>query len=308
MRLSAYSAGVETQAERKLTSNSQPSLNNGLADAAQLAPTSPTAVMDLLKHSLRFLRSVTTAAKIAVAATLITAGAIAAENGGNAFEEANRLFERGKHVEAAQAYERLIFSGQVNATTYFNLGTAWLQAGRIGLAVDALIQAHRLAPNDSEIANNLRIARLKSGANVQESFADLLGRVPLNAWVFMAGLTAFVWFGLKASAEMNPSISNRLKAPLIAVGSITILLSTGAASVAWDQLIVRRVVIITPEAVVRRGPVDESAAVFTPADGIELTVIDEKDAWLKVRDLDGQDGWVLKTQAKLTTRNLVHPR
>ncbi len=264
--------------------------------------------MDLLKHTRRFLRAVITGAKFAVVATLITAGAIAAEPGSNAFEEANRLFERGKHVEAAQAYERLIFSGQVNATTYFNLGTAWLQAGRIGLAVDALIQAHRLAPNDSEIANNLRIARLKSGANVQESFVDLLGRGPLNAWAMVAGLTAFVWFGLKASAEMNPSISNRLKAPLIAVGSITILLSTGAAAVAWDQLIVRRVVIITPEAVVRRGPVDESAAVFTPADGIELTVIDEKDAWLKVRDLDSQDGWVLKTQVKLTTRNLVHPR
>ncbi len=264
--------------------------------------------MDLLNYSRRFLSALSTGAKTTVIATLVTVGAIAAETGSNAFEDANRLFERGKHAEAAQAYERLIFAGQANATTCFNLGTAWLQAGRIGLAVDALIQAHRLAPNDPEIANNLRIARLKSGASVQESFVDLLGRVPLNAWAAMAGLAALVWFGLKASAEMNPTIRTRLKTPLIAVGSITILLSAAATGVAWDQLIVRRVVIVTPEAVVRRGPVDESAAVFTPADGIELTVVDEKDSWLKVRDLDGQDGWVLKTQVKLTTRNLVRPR
>lgn len=304
MSLRGHSAGVEAQTGRKLGGISLPSLNNDLADAAQLAPTSSAAVMDLFKQSSRVLRALAVAAKIFVLATHATTGALAADGGMPAFEDANRLYERGKHAEAAQAYERLVDAGQVNAATYFNLGTAWLQAGRIGLAIDALIQARRLAPNDSEIANNLRIARLKSGANAQESFIDLLGRIPLNAWAMVAGIAAFVWFGLKARAEMNPSTSNRVKAALIAVGAITILLSTAAAAVAWDQLLIRRIVIITPEAVVRRGPVDESAAVFTPADGTELTVVEEKDTWLKVRDLDGQDGWVLKTQVKLTSRTV----
>ena len=283
-------------------------MNNDLAEAAQVAPTSWAAVMDLSLHSIRLVRSLLRSGKVALITLLLATASMAADKATNAFEEANRLFERGKHAEAAQAYERLIDSGQANATAYFNLGTAWLQAGRIGLAVDALIQAHRLAPNDAEIANNLRIARLKSGASVQESVVDVLGRVQLNTWALLAGMAAFVWFLLKASGEMDPSFAGRLKGPLVAVGSVALLLSTGAATVAWDQLIVRRVVIITPEAVVRRGPVDESAAVFTPADGIELTVVDDMDPWFKVRDLDGQDGWVLKTQVKITTGNVLPPK
>ncbi len=219
------------------------------------------------------------------------------------FEEANHLFERGKHAEAAQAYERLVQTGQGNATVYFNMGTAWLQAGRIGLAVDALIQAHRIAPNDVEIANNLRIARLKSGTSVQDTFVDLLARVPLNAWTWLAGFGTIVWFGIRARVELRPSEPGALRMPLIVVGSITVLFAGGAAAVAWDHVFVKRVVVITPEAVVRRGPVDESAAVFTPSDGVELTVAGEKDEWFKVKDVDGQGGWVLKDQVKVMGSN-----
>jgi tetratricopeptide (TPR) repeat protein len=235
-----------------------------------------------------------------IALVVLVASLSAAEGNSSPFEEANRLFERGKHAEAAQAYERLVSSGQANATVYFNMGTAWLQAGRIGLAIDALIRARSLAPNDAEIANNLRIARLRSGAPVQESFVDLLSRLPLNAWTWLAGFGAFFWFILRASAEFRPATSSRLRAMLITTGSVTLLVAGGAAAVAWDQIVVRRVVVIAPEAVVRRGPLDESAAVFTPADGIELGVTAENDGWFKVRDVDGQDGWVLKNQVKRT--------
>lgn len=217
------------------------------------------------------------------------------------FDEANRLFERGKFSEAAQTYERLVAAGQTNATVYFNLGTSWLHAGRVGLAIHALNRAHRLAPNDSEISNNLRIARLKTGVKVQESFEGLLSILPLNAWALLAALGTSIWFAVRAYGELLGRNSARHRSALILSGSFALLLIAATMAVIRAQLLVRSVVVITPEAVVRRGPIDESAAVFTPADGIELTVIETKNDWLKVRDVDGQEGWVLASQVRNTS-------
>lgn len=234
-----------------------------------------------------------------VAATgLFWAISLQAATSSNAFEEANRLFERGKYADAAQAYEQLIASGQGNATIYYNQGTAWLQAGRVGMAIHALNQANRLNPNDSDIANNLRLARLKSGVNVQESFLDLLGKIPLNVWTIASSLCLSLCLLLKASIELGLSWATPLKRFLMALAAASLFVCTGALGVAWNQILVRRVVVITPEAVVRRGPLVESPVVFTPSDGIQLTILADKDDWVQVRDNDGQEGWVQKSQVK----------
>jgi hypothetical protein len=54
----------------------------------------------------------------------------------------------------------------------------------------------------------------------------------------------------------------------------------------------RSAVVIVPEAVVRRSPLEEAASVFTAHDGAELLVFDSKDGWLEVADAASHSGWV----------------
>ena len=55
-------------------------------------------------------------------------------------------------------------------------------------------------------------------------------------------------------------------------------------------------VVVVPEAVVRYGPLEESQSAFTLPDGFEVTVIDEKDGWLRVVDPGSRTGWLKKSQ------------
>ena len=51
-------------------------------------------------------------------------------------------------------------------------------------------------------------------------------------------------------------------------------------------------VVIVPEAVVRRSPLEEAPSVFTLHDGAELLVLDRKDGWQEIADAAGHSGWL----------------
>jgi SH3-like domain-containing protein len=55
-------------------------------------------------------------------------------------------------------------------------------------------------------------------------------------------------------------------------------------------------VVVVKEAVVRFGPLAESQSAFVARDGAEFRVTDRKDAWLKVEDALGREGWLLGNQ------------
>ena len=56
------------------------------------------------------------------------------------------------------------------------------------------------------------------------------------------------------------------------------------------------VVVIAGEAEVRNGPLDEAPSNFKVRDGIELTVLDQKEGWLEVVDAAQRTGWLRRDQ------------
>ena len=214
------------------------------------------------------------------------------------FQTANRLYEQGRYAEAAEAYQQMASSGPANATLWFNLGNARYQAGEIGRAIAAFSRAQSLAPGDAEILNNLRMARLKAGHKPDESLASLLGRVSPNVWAVATGLCTCLWFALHALVALKPERRPALRHARWAFGLATLLLGSATGLVAHDRLWTRRVVVIQPEAVIRRGPLSDSQSKSTPTDGTELTVTGRKDEWLQVEAEDGLTGWILERQTE----------
>src|SRR5207249_8839840 len=118
----------------------------------------------------------------------------------------NKLYEQGKHSEAAANYEKLIQTGWVSAALYFNLGNALFKSGQIGRAIAAYRQAEQLAPRDPDVRANLQFARNQAqGPTLSPSrWQHGLGKLTLNEWTLLASGAVWLWFLLLAASQWRP--------------------------------------------------------------------------------------------------------
>jgi len=224
-----------------------------------------------------------------------------------AFDAANKLYEQGKFIEAAAAYEQLAHSAPRSETIWFNLGNAWFKAGQAGRAIAAYRQAEQLAPRDPAVRFNLQFARKKAtGSDVPgfPAWRRALGALTLNEWTLLASAALWLWFVLLALREWRPALRQALSGYTATTGVILMLL-IGCATLAADlRFSTVSAVVIAPEAIVRSGPLEEARVLHQLRDGVEITVLDQKDLsgadqkqlWFQVRDGANRSGWVKSDQ------------
>lgn len=211
------------------------------------------------------------------------------------FDAAAKLYEGGRAAEAAAVYEGLISRGVATPAVLFNLGNAWLQAGKVGKAIVSYRRAQAIAPRDTEIAAQLNRARLKVGAGattVEGMGVRALRLLTPNEWAGLALVSVWLWFGSLAAAQLAPKLRplvSSVATPL----AVAALILVSLAGVAGWQAGRTVAVVLASDTTVRFGPLEESQVAFTLPDGAELAVTDLKGAWLGVRDAAGRRGWVL---------------
>jgi tetratricopeptide (TPR) repeat protein len=75
--------------------------------------------------------------------------------------EADKLFDSGKYVQAAEMYRSQLDEKHPSPELLYNLGTCYLHTGKLPAARAALLAAHKLAPRDEEIIENLNLVNRK---------------------------------------------------------------------------------------------------------------------------------------------------
>jgi tetratricopeptide (TPR) repeat protein len=229
---------------------------------------------------------------------LLLAGAAGAraESVSDTFLQANKLYEQGKYSQSAAIYEELLRASHVSPAIYFNAGNAWFKASQLGRAIYDYRHAEQLAPRDPDIRANLGIARSKAGtgsASLPGSrWTRWAGRVTLNEWACAASAAAGLFFLVLAARQISPAFgkSSGGLAGLLAAAVIWLLICLGLSI---DQrLLEKSSIVIVPEAVARRGPLEESQSAFTAHDGAEMMVLGRDGDWLQVSDASRQIGWL----------------
>ena len=223
------------------------------------------------------------------------------DNVATAFNAANHLFEQQKFSEAAAAYEKLIQTGNISDALYFNLGNAYFKAGQTGRAIAAYRNAQKLAPRDPNVEANLQFAREEvqnSKAPAESVWAKFLTRLTLNEWAIIASSFIWLWFLLLAFGQLKPDWRKLVRGYAIALGVLAVFF-IGCTAFAAKKQLVKAAVVTAQEAVVRRGPFDESQSAFTLRDGAELTVTDQRDNWLQVVDTANRTGWIATNEVAL---------
>ena len=220
------------------------------------------------------------------------------------FDQANRLYEQGKFADAATGYQQLIALGHTSATVYYNLGNAWFKAGHLGRAVAAYRRAQELAPRDPNIRFNLDFARQQvtgSNAPAPRLWERALRGLTLNEWSALAAVAFWLCFALLILREWKPAWRRPLRSYAIAAGSLAILFIALLGIATYQGANASEAVIVTQQAVVRFGPLEDSRVQFQLRNGAEVEIVGRKengpaDAWLQVRDGANRIGWLKRDQ------------
>jgi tetratricopeptide (TPR) repeat protein len=216
------------------------------------------------------------------------------------FDLANKLYEQGKYAEAAGKYEQLLRDHVVSPAVYFNLGNAFFKSDRIGRAIASYRLAGRLAPRDPDLRANLQFVRnqIQGPTLVPDRWQRWLGTLTLNEWTLLAVTTFWVWLLLLALIQLRPAWKPPLRttARLSGIATAVLSLCLGAA---WQTHSTQSAVVVTPQAIVHNGPLDESQTAFVVHDGAELVILDRKEDWLQVGAGDRRSGWLKREQLHL---------
>lgn len=241
------------------------------------------------------------------ASSLLAAPSLQADDPSAAFDAANKLYEQGRFAEAAAAYEKLLESGQRTETVWFNLGDARFKAGQLGRAIAAYRQAEQLAPRDPAIRFNLQFARKKATGTESvpsPAWQRAIASLTLNEWAVLAMVGGWLWFGLLGLREARPTLRPMLSGYTATAGVVTALLIACTAVATNLRFNTPAAVVAVPQAIVRSGPFEEARELHQLRDGVELTVLDQKDVavadqrqtWLQVRDGVNPTGWLKSDQ------------
>ena len=220
------------------------------------------------------------------------------------FQSGNDSYAQGNYRAAIEQYEKVLQTPVVNEVVLYNLANAYFKNNQLGKAILRYEQAHRLAPRDRDIRQNLNFARLRIADKVDrppEGFLlTQLGRI--TSWLSLDTETALaVAFFFAANVAFSlfwfdaiPGLS-RL-ALLASIGFLTLFLILGSSNLLriYGQETIREGVILVEKADVLSGPAGDSATLFSIHEGLKVRIENNLPDWVQISLDNGWNGWVKK--------------
>jgi len=224
--------------------------------------------------------------------------------------EVSRIFQKAQehydnaaskddYLEAATLYQQIIDSGFISGVVYYNMGNAFMQADKHGLALAAYRQAEQYDPRDpyvkSSIENafgeNSPIVKSKTVMDHLLFWKDWLS-YPEKFYLTTLFASLSLIFALAALFYRNTrSLWRRL---MYAAMIVTAVLAVSAAY-DWNRFDrVRHGVVILDNTVARKGASDNFNQAFTNTlkETTEFQLIDARGAWIKIRLHNSLEGWI----------------
>ncbi len=222
------------------------------------------------------------------------------------FQVANNAFWNGDYDKAVDLYNKIEELGVGDAALSYNLGTAYARLGRLGMAARHYERALRRDPDHTDTLHNLSVlreflARRASEAGRDADLAPAVSpwRAVLDRFSPRSAALGFLVFHLLLFAALTlrrfiskemPRLSLGVLAGVLAILTVaTLAVNIGK----WHQETndAEAVVISDGTLDVMEGP-ESTVKRFALEEGSRIRVLEERDAWIRLLDSEGQDGWV----------------
>jgi len=222
-----------------------------------------------------------------------------------AMQAANEAYQSGDYRAAIEQYQALLEQGYFSTALYHNLGNAWYQIDRPGMAVLNYQRGLELAPSDRGFRQNLELIR--------EGFEEPIVPIPeffllrwwksaqrllgSNGWAIVGLLVVWGGFAGLARWRTAPERSQRKKAFLAGVFLlVTSALPVALALTAYQSESTQNIgVVVDGTPSLFQAPDDRSNARRQLEPGVTLEIRDQIGEWVKVRLENGEIGWVQTT-------------
>lgn len=253
-------------------------------------------------HPLRWLRQTCAPALLLV---LLCLGATPARAAGPAspadrtriFLDGVAAYEAGNYDRAVEAFSSLAEAGIRNGVLYFDLGNAYLKAGRLGAAILWYERAALLIPGDADLRYNLEYARGLTRDRGDQTGGDL-SRV-LLFWRSALGERGMRWAALGLNALAWPLLllgwmgrrRGLRRAGAATMVAVAILAGTSLFDY-YRATSAAEAVILPPEVVVRSGLTDDSTELFRLHAGAQVRIDREEGGRARITFARDKVGWV----------------
>lgn len=218
------------------------------------------------------------------------------------YQQGNALYQQGKFVEAAAAYETILQAGYTGGEICFNLGNAYYKQGNMGKAILNYERALRFLPADDDVRHNLQLANLQIVDRIDpaprlflwEWWDGIKDVFSLNAITWLTWLLVVLFLGSIASILLARTYALRKTSLIAAIvtGVFVVIGATILGGKIVDANSTEEAVITATIATAKNSPDAKSSDAFVIHAGSKVRITDSIGQWLRIRLVDGKVGWV----------------
>lgn len=217
------------------------------------------------------------------------------------YRDANAAYEKSDYAEAAALYRRAIDEGAVSSRLYYNYANSLFRLKQLGMAILYYEKARKLAPDDEDIAYNLRFANAQTIDKNPVPEANVFARA---LWVFHSAYTinqglwaaALLFGGIFLAATLALFAGSALRGLLItAIGFAVLGLAALVPSLAYkvkQQETLEYAIVISPTLEMYSGPGDTYQVLTKVHEGTKFEIVEVQGEWASVKLLNGKGGYV----------------
>ncbi|SLM30538.1 conserved membrane hypothetical protein [Desulfamplus magnetovallimortis] len=223
---------------------------------------------------------------------------------GRYFFEGVDAYKQGRYDDAAEKFSSIARSGVDNPYLYYNIGNAFLKAGKTGHAILWYERAKKEEPLDPDLRFNLEYAKgfvkdklEPTGFDISGIFFFWKGYLPAEGLKYFAIILSFGFFVYSTLRTL------RGKRILTLAGKFLFVLWILAGSTVfydyYSSNAKGQAVIIAPEVSVRSGTSSDATELFVLHAGTRVKVSKIRDGYLKIHFSKDKIGWVSSEDAEV---------
>ncbi|MCO5250824.1 MAG: tetratricopeptide repeat protein [Candidatus Kapabacteria bacterium] len=218
------------------------------------------------------------------------------------FEKANNYYIAGNYEQAIESYRAIIDDGYQSAELFYNLGNSYFRMEKIPSAILYFERAARLAPSDSDIEFNLKIANLRIVDKFEtvpklfivEWYESILGFLYSGVWGWVSVI--LLWASLLFLALFiisGTTFRKKFLFLLVVLGFIgTVLTSIIAYNAYYNETSREFAIIFSTSIYVKSAPDESSVDLLILHEGTKVEITDKLEGWSEILLENGNKGWV----------------
>jgi len=219
------------------------------------------------------------------------------------FHDANAAYGRNDFKKAAQLYEQLLSDHKSAAVeVYYNLGNAYYKQNDYTNAALNYERALKLNPAGNDIRNNRDIVNQRIEDQIipvpelfyMQWFNSLRDELSVDAWAFivflMLSLCTISWFLYVLSKKIKVRKAGFVNGIIFFIlAAFSFLLGYSSYNNTVEK---NSAIVFVPTIQVKGSPADSGSDLFIIHTGTRVEITDQLNDWVKIRLLNGNEGWV----------------